>query len=371
MDERNKKLAKNLLNYSCRLQKGEKILIECKGYSGYPLVKEIIKEVYKIGGIPFVYLTDEIITRELLLGGTAEQYDSMASWDSARMNEMKAYIYVNAPLNASEYADVPTKKQAIYSKHYSKPVIDDICITKTKWVVVRYPTPNMAQSASMSNEAFENYYYDVCMLDYNKMSSAMDSIVQLMQKTDRVHIIGEGTDLTFSIKDIDAVKCAGQFNIPDGEIFTAPIKDSVNGYVTFNTPAVYQGFTYENIRLEFENGKIIKATANDTKRINEVLDTDEGARYIGEFALGVNPYITKPMKDTLFDEKIRGSFHFTPGKAYDEADNGNVSAIHWDLVCIQTADYGGGKIYFDDVLIREDGYFVLDELKCLNPENLI
>jgi aminopeptidase len=203
------------------------------------------------------------------------------------------------------------------------------------------------------------------------MSKAMDPLVELMENTDRVRITGVGTDLSFSIKGMPAIKCAGEVNIPDGEVFSAPIRDSVNGYITYNTPAEYQGFTYENIRLEFKNGKIVKATANDTERINKVFDTDDGARYVGEFAIGVNPYITKPMKDTLFDEKIMGSIHFTPGSAYDDCDNGNESAIHWDLVFIQTPEFGGGEIWFDDNLIRKDGKFVFESLKVLNPENLI
>ena len=203
------------------------------------------------------------------------------------------------------------------------------------------------------------------------MSKAMDNLVELMEKTDKVKIIGNETNLTFSIKNINAIKCAGEMNIPDGEVFTAPVRESVNGILSYNAPSLYNdGFTYENIKFEFKDGKIIKATANDTKRINEILDTDEGARYIGEFSLGVNPYITKPMKDILFDEKIMGSFHFTPGSCYDEAPNGNKSIIHWDLVCIQTENYGGGEIYFDDILIRKNGIFVVDSLKCLNPENL-
>jgi aminopeptidase len=223
----------------------------------------------------------------------------------------------------------------------------------------------------MSKEAFEDFYFKVCNLDYSKMGQAMESLVEYMNKTDKVRIVGPGTDLTFSIKDIPAIPCAGEMNIPDGEVFTAPVKDSINGKLSYNTPAVYQGYTYENITLEFKDGKIINATANDTERINKVFDTDEGARYVGEFAIGVNPYVVTPMKDTLFDEKIKGSFHFTPGSCYEEAPNGNDSAIHWDLVCIQTPEYGGGEMYFDDVLIRKDGLFVIDELKCLNPENLI
>ena len=222
-----------------------------------------------------------------------------------------------------------------------------------------------------SLEAFEDFYFKVCNLDYGKMSKAMDNLVELMNRTDKVRIVGKGTDLTFSIKDIPAIKCAGEMNIPDGEVYTAPVKDSVNGTIAYNTPTEYQGVTYTDVTLKFENGKIVEATANDNERVKKVFDTDEGARYVGEFAIGVNPFITKAMKNILFDEKIRGSIHFTPGNAYEDADNGNRSAIHWDLVLIQTEEYGGGEIYFDDVLIRKDGIFVLDELKCLNPENLM
>jgi aminopeptidase len=192
-----------------------------------------------------------------------------------------------------------------------------------------------------------------------------------MEKADRVRITGKDTDLSFSIKGMPAIKCDGKLNIPDGEVFSAPLRSSVNGVITYNTPAVYMGVTFENIRLEFKDGKIIKATANNTERINRIFDTDEGARYVGEFSIGLNPYIEKPMKDTLFDEKIKGSIHFTPGSSYDECNNGNKSAIHWDLVFIQRPEYGGGEIWFDDTLIRKDGIFVVDKLKCLNPENLI
>jgi len=243
-------------------------------------------------------------------------------------------------------------------------------VDHTKWVVLRYPTESMSQQAGMSTEAFEDFYFDVCTLDYSKMDKAMTPLVELMNKTDRVRIVAKDTDLTFSIKGIPAIKCSGLRNIPDGEVYTAPVKDSVNGYITYNVPSVEEGIKFENVRLEFKDGKIVKATANDTVAVNKIFDTDEGARYVGEFALGVNPYITKAMGDILFDEKISGSIHFTPGQSYEDAPNGNKSAIHWDLVQVQTTEYGGGEIYFDDVLIRKDGMFVLDELKCLNPENL-
>ena len=228
----------------------------------------------------------------------------------------------------------------------------------------------MAQQAGMSTDAFEEFYFNVCNLDYSKMDRAMDALEKRLNSTDKVRIVGPGTDLTFSIKGIGSKKCSGKRNIPDGEIYTAPVKDSVNGVITYNAPSVENGFKFENVSLTFKDGKIIDTTANDNKKLNAILDTDEGSRYVGEFALGVNPYITKPMGDILFDEKISGSIHFTPGCCYDDCYNGNISALHWDLVLIQTKEYGGGEIYFDGELIRKDGIFVAEDLLVLNPENL-
>ncbi|MEC2054771.1 aminopeptidase [Peribacillus psychrosaccharolyticus] len=362
-------LAKNLINYSVNLKKGEKVLIENFGIQT-ELVTALVQEAYAAGGFPFVSLKDHQVDRALLMGAKEEQYEMMANFEAEVMKEMDAYIGLRAGNNISEQADVPSDKMAIHGRTIGKKVHRDIRVPKTKWVVLRYPTQSMAQLAKMSTEAFEDFYFDVCNLDYGKMSEAMDSLVELMDKTDRVRITGPGTDLSFSIKDIKAIKCAGEMNIPDGEVYTAPVKDSINGVISYNTPSPYQGFTFENVILTFKDGKIIDAKANDTERITKIFDTDEGARYVGEFAIGVNPFIQTPMQDILFDEKIDGSFHFTPGQCYEEASNGNHSDIHWDLVNIQRPEYGGGEIYFDDVLIRKDGIFVIPELEKLNPQNL-
>lgn len=372
-DIRIEKLAYNLVNYSCRLKKGENVLIKVYGEGEErSLVMAIIQEVYKVGANPFVWNHDPQIMRELLKKCNEEQIKTWAESDLMLMKKMDAYIGVWGGNNNAENSSIKEENYKIYEKLYLDPVHMHQRVKNTKWVVLNYPTSSMAQQASMSTDEFEDFYFKVCNLDYSKMDKAMDNLVSLMNKTDKVKIIGEGTNLEFSIKNIPAIKCAGIMNIPDGEVFTAPVRDSINGVLSYNTPSLYSdGFTYENIKLEFKNGKIVNASANDNERINKIFNTDEGARYIGEFAIGVNPYITKPMKDTLFDEKIMGSFHFTPGACYDEAPNGNKSTIHWDLVCIQTKEYGGGEMYFDDVLIRKDGVFVIDELKCLNPENLI
>lgn len=371
MDDRIRTLAGNLVNYSCQVKPGDKVYVHYTGESTRPLAKELVKAVYEAGGLPFVHYTDPQLQRLQIMECTKEQMELMAQVDSLEMSNMDCYIAVRGSDNVSELSDVPAERMAVYEKYYVTPVHHGIRVPKTRWVVLRYPNDAMAQLSGTSTEAFEDFYFQVCNLDYSRMEKAMEPLVELMNRTDKVRLKGPGTDLTFSIKDIPAIPCAGKMNIPDGEVYTAPVRDSINGTLSYNTPSVFQGFTYENICLTFENGKIVKAAANDTQRINQVFDTDAGARYVGEFAIGVNPYILHPMKDTLFDEKIMGSIHFTPGNCYEDAPNGNASAIHWDLVLIQRPEYGGGEIYFDDVLIRRDGRFVLPELQCLNPENLI
>ncbi len=368
-DPRVRTLARNLINQSVRLQPGEKVLIENTGLE-LPLVTALVEEAQKAGGVPFVWIKDAAVNRALVRELTEAQARIMADNEAALMKQMQAYIGLRSGANAFEMSDVPADKIAMFSKLVWHPVHHEIRVCKTKWVVLRYPSPSMAQNAGMSTEAFEDYYFDVCCLDYGKMDRAMDALVARMQRTDKVHILGPGTDLSFSIKGLPPIKCAGEMNIPDGEVYTAPVKTSVNGTISYNAPSPNNGFTFEHVKLTFKDGKIIEATANDTARVNKVFDTDEGARYVGEFALGVNPFITFPMKDILFDEKIAGSFHFTPGSCYEECDNGNVSAVHWDLVCIQTPAYGGGEIWFDGELIRKDGMFVTEDLLCLNPEAL-
>lgn len=369
VDPRVKQLAGNLIRFSCKLKQGEHVLIEA--YDGcLELVRELVHEAYRAGALPHVWLRDAGVNRALALGAKEEQLALDAKVDALLMENMQAYIGVRAAHNAAESADVPQEKSALRGALYSDEVHGKIRVPKTRWCVLRYPTPAMAQAANMSTAAFEDYYFDVCCLDYSKMDRAMDPLVELMERTDRVRITGPGTELSFSIKGLPAIKCAGEVNIPDGEVFTAPVMGSIEGHITFNTPALFEGFTYENVRLTYEKGRLVDAAANDTERVRAIFERDEGAKAVGEFAIGVNPYITEPMKDTLFDEKIAGSFHFTPGACYDDCDNGNKSKIHWDLVCIQTPAYGGGEMYFDDVLVRKDGLFVLEALKGLNPENL-
>ncbi len=360
-------LAKLLVEYSIRLKRNETVLIEPFDIPDEMTIA-LIRAAQKLRGIPFVQTQHTRINRALALEASDRQLNLLASHELARMKKMDAYIAVRGSNNITELSDVPPEKMKLLAKKM-RPVQDQR-VKKTKWVVLRWPTPSMAQLAGMSTEAFEDFYFEVCTLDYRKLQPGMKALKRLMEKTDRVEIKGPGTDLRFSIKEIPAVICGGDRNIPDGEVFSCPVKDSVEGHVTFNAPSIYQGIGFDTIRLEFENGKIVDATSNETKKLNKILDSDPGARYIGEFSLGFNPRVLQPMRDILFDEKIAGSFHLTPGQAYEEADNGNRSQVHWDMVSIQRPECGGGEIYFDGKLIRRDGQFLPKQLCSLNRSGL-
>ena len=366
-DPRYTKLAKLLVEYSTALKKGDRILLDMIDVPDEFTI-ELVRAARAAGATPFVETRHTRVGREMLRGIDEKHAEAVRDLELFRMKKMQAYIAIRGSENASENADVPSDKMSMYSR-VIRPVLN-YRVNKTRWCVLRWPTPSMAQAASMSTEAFENLYFDVCTMDYEKMARAMVPLERRMKRADRVHLKAPGTDLQFSIKGIGAKMCKGDRNIPDGEVFSCPVKNSVNGVIQFNTPTLYSGTKFENVRLEFKDGKVVNATANNTGRLNEILDTDAGARYVGEFSLGFNPYILSPMCDILFDEKIAGSLHFTPGQAYEECDNGNRSAVHWDMVLIQRPEWGGGEVWFDNELIRKDGVFLPKDLKPLNPASL-
>jgi aminopeptidase len=368
LDSRFNALADVLVGFSTHLQKGERVLIDAFDIPP-EMVVALIRKTRARSAIPFVNLQSNLINRELLREAEEPLFATSAEFELARMRTMDAYVAIRGSYNVTEFSDVDPEKMQLAMK-LQRPVIDHR-VNHTKWVVLRWPTPSMAQMAGKSTEAFEDFFFKVCTLDYSKMTAGMAALKALMEKTDKVHLKGPGTDLRFSVKGIPAIACGGLRNIPDGEVFSCPVRDSVEGFVQFNAPTIYQGTAFDSVRLGFNQGKVVEATANHSERLNAILDSDEGARYIGEFAIGFNPHVLEPMRDILFDEKISGSFHFTPGQAYESADNGNRSQVHWDLVCIQRPEYGGGEMYFDGRLIRKDGRFVVDELESLNPENLV
>ncbi len=362
------KLAETLTAFSTKLKKGEKVLIDAFDIPDEMAIL-LVRQVRKLGAIPFVNIHRARISREMIREGVEEQFAITSKVELQRMKSMDAYIALRGSENVFETSDIPSDRMKTAMRAL-KPVLD-WRVQKTRWVVTRWPTPSMAQQAKKSTEEFEDFFFRVCTLDYARMEPGMKALKALMDKTDKVEIKGPGTDLRFSIKGIGAVSCGGTHNIPDGEVFSCPVKTSVEGEISFNAPTIYQGTSFERIRLAFAKGRVVEATGTNTKRLNEILDSDPGARYIGEFAIAFNPHILEPMYDILFDEKIAGSFHFTPGQAYQQADNGNRSQVHWDMVNIQRPEYGGGEIYFDGKLIRKDGLFVPSALKKLNPDYLL
>lgn len=366
-DPRYTKLAKLLVSYSTKLKKGERALVDAIDVPDEFTV-ELVRAIRAAGATPLVEVRHSRVTRELLRDTDQAHATLVRDVEMFRMKKVQGYFAIRGSHNANENSDVASDRMSMYSK-VLRPVLN-YRVNETRWVVLRWPTPSMAQGAGLSTEAFENMYFDVCTMNYPKMAKAMVPLEKRMRTADRVHLKGPGTDLRFSIKNIGAKMCKGDRNIPDGEVFSCPVKNSVNGTIQFNTPTLYSGTKFENVRLEFRDGKVVDASSNNTKRLNEILDTDAGARYVGEFSLGFNPYILNPMCDILFDEKIAGSLHFTPGQAYEDCDNGNRSAVHWDMVLIQRPEWGGGEVRFDDELIRKDGRFVPKDLQPLNPENL-
>jgi aminopeptidase len=369
LDPRVEQLADVLVGYSVGVKPGERVLLEAFEIPD-PATCAIVRAIARAGGVPVVETRSYRVLAELFRNATEEQMKLIGAFELARMKAMDGYIGLRGAANATEFADVPAERMTLYQRHWWKPVHTGERCSNTKWVVLRWPSPSMAQAAGMSTDGFEDFYFRVCCFDYARLERAVQPLHDRMQRTREIRLVAPGTDLTLDKGDIGVIPCTGHRNVPDGECFTAPVRDRVNGTITFNTASVYQGKTFENTRLRLEKGKIVEATSSDTKSLNEILDSDEGARYIGEFSLGFHPHILHPMKDTLFDEKIAGSLHFTPGAAYEVADNGNRSEVHWDMVLIQRPEYGGGEIYFDGELVRKDGLFVVDDLKGLNPDEL-
>ena len=366
-DPRLERLARTVVHYSANVQPGEKVLIRAMDAHDADILAPFIQEIHAAGAYAFIDYADYAVNRRMMLHGSEEQFKLDAAMKLDQMKQMDAVLIILGENNVSEYADVPAEKRDAYRKWY-KPISDEQ--TKKKWILFNYPTRAYAQLAEMSTEAYTQFLYDTCTMDYSRMSAAMDPLVELLNRTNRVRIVAPGTDLSFSVEGIPAIKCDGKVNLPDGEVYTAPVRDSVEGTITFNTRSSYLGQSFGNLSFTFEQGKIVSCSSDNPVKLNELLDTDEGSRFIGEFAIGTNPYVNRVMNDIGFDEKINGSIHFALGQAYENADNGNVSDIHWDIVLLMKKEFGGGDIYFDDVLVSRDGRFVLDTLLGLNPENL-
>lgn len=359
-------VANNLVNNSLKIKKGEKILIRAQ-YETKPLIKALIQEIGKKEAYPYVEIIDDELKKDQMLVGNDEMWATKAKWELEMYHDIDSLIVVR-PRNDIEIGGA---NEGITSWSSQIQSARSYYINNKKWVLLTYPTELMAYKFNMSKDEFTSFWHKVSAFNYEVMENEAQKLKSLMEKTDKVRLVAPGTDLTFSIKDIPAIICAGQLNIPDGEVYTAPVADSVNGKISYNIPSSYYGAIHDDVVLEYKDGLLVKATSSHQDVIDRIFTSDDGAKRVGEFAIGINPFITTGTSDILFDEKMAGSIHFTPGASYDDASNGNHSTIHWDLVLSMRPEHGGGEIWFDDVLIRKDGQFVIDELSSLNEEELI
>lgn len=362
-DPRNKALADKVITYSTATKPGENVLIELFGTNGVHLAQEMARAVIDAGAVPFVVIRDTETERIIRERGSRELWDRVREVSGLPlMQQMDVYIGVRAGENIYELSGVGKDQNKAYSEGYLLPVHMEERVNNTRWCVMRYPSAAFAMNAKMPTAQFADFYYRACLLDYALLNERMKPLHELLARSRDLRMVGEGTDISFSIEGQSWIPCAGELNIPDGEIFSSPILTSVNGHITY-APTVYEGKPFEFIKLVVRDGVVVDFDSSNNKGLEEILDTDEGARRFGEFSFGTNPYIDSPMYDILFDEKIWGSNHLTLGKCYDIAPNGNQSAVHWDLVCI------GANVYLDGELIREGRQFVRPELLPLNPEN--
>lgn len=357
------KLAKTLLTHSCELKKGENVMIQLVGLNGIGLVRALTELAREMGAHPFIRIEDSETNRMLLETGDDTFWKNQAAADQLPlMKNMHAFVGIRASENIYENSKVGKTENAAFAEHFLQPVHFDQRVNHTKWVVLRYPSAAFAMNAKMPTAEFARFYYNACLLDYNKLRKAMEPLESRLRKTDEIHLKGDGTNIKFSVKGQNWIPCYGERNIPDGELFSSPIIDTVEGEITY-APSVYQGKPFEFVKLKVEKGVVIDFDSSDNDALKSILDTDPGARRFGEFSFGTNPIIGKPMYDILFDEKIYGSNHLTLGQDYEIAPNGNKSSIHWDLVCI------GADVYLDGELIRKGREFVTEDLKVLNPDS--
>lgn len=354
VDPRIKKLAGILVNYSIKMKKGDVIEVSC-GPAAAPLALEVYKLILENEALPMLNVG---------LPGAAYQYyklatdDMLKTFPKIRMYEAEhtaGSISIGTDYNTKEFTNIDSKKIALRRK-VIKP-IQDKEMEKDNWVICEYPTDALAQDAEMSLEEFEDFVYSATNVDYEKMDKDQDHLKKLFDKGKTVRIVAKDTDLTFSIDGRDAIKCAGNRNIPDGEIFMAPVDDSANGHIAYSFPAIRGGKEVDGIRLEFKDGEVVRASATKNEDfLLEMIKTDEGAKRLGEFGIGLNFGIKKFIKQILFDEKIGGTVHLALGMAYKEGGGKNDSAIHWDMICDLR---NGGELYLDGKLVQKNGKFLV------------
>lgn len=361
-------VAETLVNYSAEIQPGDLVAISGTTET-VPLIQTLYQKALEADGFPTVFAGVPGLSGLLYEFGSDEQITFISPVQELVVNEFDVTITIRGAVNTKALSNVDPAQQAKREAAHGK--IIEVLMQRgaerdLKWVATQFPTNAYAQDAEMSLREYEDFVYTACLVDepdpvtaWQELAEQQARLIEYLRDKDQVRIVSEDTDLTLSIKDRTFVNSDGKNNFPDGEIFTGPVEDSVNGVVTFDFPAIMAGREVEGVRLRFEDGGVVEASARKNEAfLKEMLQTDEGAPYLGEFAFGTNYKIQRFTKDTLFDEKIGGTVHMALGAGYPETGSQNESAIHWDMICDIRR---GGEVYVDGELFQKDGQFIIGD----------
>lgn len=353
-----------ILDYSLELKSGEKVFIFAD-LNSLEYCNLISSKIIERGAIPLILWNDFSLNRALVSIKDENMYEEMFNIYENMIDKCDAAIMLDN--NIEEYDGLPYEDVLYFKNHYYLKIFMKI-MNFHRWVYLRYPQKELAKQFGISYEDLLKLLEEVSNFDYEKIKYPCEILKDVLDKTIKVQVItDDGTDVTFTKKDIPSSICCGKWNLPDGEVYTAPEKYSMNGVIHFNLETFFRNKTYKDIWVKVKNGKIIDSKCNLDKEFTQILNSDEGSRYFGEFAFGLNPYIKKNYNDNLFNEKMIKTIHFAIGEPHYNTDNGNRSIMHWDLIIDMQK---GGKIFFDDVLIQENGVFIDKRLLDLNYDKI-
>jgi len=356
VDERIQKIATLLIDYSTKVKEGDRVQIRTDA-----LGRELALELYKCALLRGAYpwLRTELPGSRYVFYKYANdaQLGFFPDYELAEIKNTDVYISIGAPSNLKELSSIDPAR--IGARMKALKTISDWRVEKTRWVIFYYPTEALAQEADMPLQEFEDFVFNSCLIDWKELSKKLQRLKEAVDSTDKVKILSPNTRLEFSVKGRNSVAANGDKNMPDGELFTSVVEQSVNGYIGFDIPAIWQGNVVEDVTLNFEQGRITNAKASKNQAfLEKILETDEGSKRIGEFGIGFNYNITKSVKTILFDEKIDGTIHLALGRGYKETLSQNESAIHWDMVKDLRKD---GEVYFDGKLRMKNGKWLINE----------
>ena len=352
------KIFKNIFDYSLKLERGESVFIFADIESREYTLK-LCEELLSNGNIPYLVWND-VDLNKLMIRANDSEIDSEL-YDIVEKSIEKCDAAIMLDNNIEDYKNFDSNDVIKFKNNYYLKIFQKI-MNFERWVYLRYPNKALAKLFKLSPKKLERLLFDVNNFDYKKLSSKAQILKNFLDKTSYIRILGKETDISFQKKNVNTVVCCGNINLPDGEVYTAPEKFSVNGKIMFDVDSYFRGNTYKNLKLFVKDGKIVDYDCNLNEEFGKILNSDEGASYFGEFAFGLNPFIDRNYNDNLFNEKMARTIHMAIGRCHPDTNNENNSIIHWDLIKIMKQDC---QIYFDDNLVYENGEFVIDDLKNL------